>query len=142
MRSINPLKAVREHCIWCCNGSVHEVALCPVKACPLWAFRFGRRPDLHIAEQGNTSLHPLELPITADQFHAEGRSALKAIRRRCLDCSGGSRDDAKSCTFGSEHKAAPCSLHPFRYGKNPNIKLTQEAREALLMRLKKAPEPV
>jgi hypothetical protein len=23
-RNVNPLKAVRRHCLWCCNGSANE----------------------------------------------------------------------------------------------------------------------
>lgn len=39
------LKAVRHYCLWCCNGSAHEVRLCPsVEWCRLWPYRFGRRP--------------------------------------------------------------------------------------------------
>lgn len=41
---------------------------------------------------------------------------LKAIRKNCLDCSGGSSNEVKIC------KIEDCSLHRFRFGKNPNRK--------------------
>lgn len=108
------LKAVRRHCLWCCNGSAKEVELCPARRCPLWTMRFGKRPDPaeHIDDQ--TQLYPLEVPITLGEFAAKGMSTLQAIRRRCIDCSGGSAIEAGSCSFKE------CDLHPFRFGRNPN----------------------
>jgi hypothetical protein len=85
-----PLEAIRAECLSCCNGSVHEVRLCPATRCALWPFRFGRR-----------------LPEAP-------RSTVGAIRSKCLDCSGGSRAEVARCHF--DH----CALHPFRFGKNPN----------------------
>jgi len=41
-----PLKAVRRHCLSCCDGSANEVKLCPSKSCPLWPFRHGHRPSV------------------------------------------------------------------------------------------------
>lgn len=40
----SPLKAIRAHCLECCNDSAHEVKLCTVKKCPLFDFRFGKNP--------------------------------------------------------------------------------------------------
>ncbi len=40
-----PLAAIRLKCLDCVCKSPKEVALCPVKGCTLWAFRFGMRPD-------------------------------------------------------------------------------------------------
>lgn len=39
-----PMKAMRRKCLDCCCGSPKEVELCPVTACPLYAYRFGKRP--------------------------------------------------------------------------------------------------
>jgi hypothetical protein len=39
-----PMKAMRRKCLDCCCGSPKEVELCPVKDCPLYAYRFGKRP--------------------------------------------------------------------------------------------------
>ncbi len=38
---------------------------------------------------------------------------LKAIRKKCLDCSGGSRAEVRECTIPD------CSLYLYRLGKNP-----------------------
>jgi hypothetical protein len=122
-KALTPLQAIRKKCLWCCNGSTHEVALCPAKACPLWAFRFGHKPnDELIARQGNTRLHPLEWRMTAAKFHARGHSALRAIKRKCLDCSGTSKSDVRNCAFND------CALHVFRQGNNPNRTYSPEER--------------
>ena len=57
---------------------------------------------------------------------------MKAIREKCLDCSGGSSNEVKLCT------ATGCALYPFRLGKNPNIKkreYTDEERAEIAERL-------
>jgi len=38
---------------------------------------------------------------------------LDAVRRYCLECSGGSRREVAECAIPD------CELYPFRYGKNP-----------------------
>src|SRR5262245_40670350 len=59
---------------------------------------------------------PAEPARTADALHALGHrpeSVLKAIRRKCLDCSGGSHAEVADCLVRQ------CALFPFRFGKNP-----------------------
>ncbi len=41
---LTPMKAIRRKCIDCSCGSSNEVKLCPVKNCPLYDYRFGKRP--------------------------------------------------------------------------------------------------
>jgi hypothetical protein len=121
--TLTPLQAIRQKCLWCCEGSTHEVALCPAKACPLWAFRFGHKPSAEIiAEQVETPLYPLEWWMTAAEFHAGRLSPLKTIKRKCLDCSGASKSEVRDCAFND------CALHPFRQGKNPNRTYRPEER--------------
>jgi len=43
-------------------------------------------------------------------------SPLKAIRKKCLDCSSDQPSEVKYCAFKE------CPLYPFRMGKNPNRK--------------------
>jgi hypothetical protein len=38
---------------------------------------------------------------------------LKAIRAKCLECSGGSTAEVKAC------EAEDCPLYPYRFGHNP-----------------------
>ena len=124
-----PLKAVRRHCLSCCNGSANEVRLCPSKACPLWPFRHGHRPNAEDrAAVAGRHVYPLERDLTG------ATTALRAIRLRCIDCSGNSDAEARSCKFGPDHPA-PCSLHPYRLGRNPNIVRSNEWRQAATERL-------
>lgn len=133
---VSPLKAARQHCLDCCNGRAAEVAACPSRACSLWAFRFGRRADDGAkADVADIQLHPQERPALGSQFHGEGGTALRAIRRRCLDCSGSQTDAVKACAHGPDAKRNPCDLWPFRLGKNPNFRITDERRAVLAQQL-------
>ena len=38
---------------------------------------------------------------------------LKAIRAKCLDCSGGQSKEVRAC------QPVDCPLYPYRFGKNP-----------------------
>lgn len=40
----NPVKAIREKCRDCCNGSITEIDACTVSQCQLHPFRFGKNP--------------------------------------------------------------------------------------------------
>jgi len=39
------LQAIRRKCLECSCGQPGEVRLCPVTACELWSFRFGKDPE-------------------------------------------------------------------------------------------------
>jgi hypothetical protein len=127
LATVSPGKAARRHCLDCCNGSSNEVALCPAKGCALWTFRFGHRPtdDLR-AQQADITLHPNELEQKGSDFTG---SALKAIKLRCLDCSGFSKPEVAACAHTS------CDLHAFRQGRNPNRVMSDENRDAAIRRL-------
>jgi hypothetical protein len=118
-----PLRALRTHCVECCNGNFAEVRACSATACPLWLFRLGRNPTaVERAVVADLLVHPLERTLA-------GSSGLKAIKRRCLDCSGNSDLAARTCPFDT------CALHPFRFGRNPNIVRSPERKEADARRL-------
>jgi hypothetical protein len=117
-----PLQAVRQHCLWCCNDSPKEVRLCASKGCPLWPYRFGKKPTEELlAEVRDVPVYPLEAEQTGQDV--EGRSALKAIKSRCRDCSGGCPAEVKACKF------TECSLHPYRLGRSGR-KLSEAQKEA------------
>src|SRR5262249_53690919 len=119
-KSVSPLRALRHHCLWCCNGSENEVRLFPARGCPLWTFRFGHRPtEEDKAAVANVKLHPLERKTNGAEFHQKAGTALKAIRLRCVDCSGGSQIAANACAVSD------CDLYPFRKGRNPNFKISE-----------------
>jgi hypothetical protein len=124
-----PLRAARQHCLSCCDGSSNEVRLCAASACSLWPYRFGKRPTAEdkLAVAG-LPVYPLERKLT-------GASGLKAIRKRCVDCSGANDAEVRSCQYGPNH-STPCSLHAFRAGTNPflaprSVEWQQAAAERL-----------
>lgn len=57
---------------------------------------------------------------------------MKAIRAKCLDCCCWQQQEVRLCP------ATYCPLHPYRMGKNPNRKVSEERREALAKHLEKA----
>jgi hypothetical protein len=125
-----PLKAIRQHCLSCCNGSALEVAHCPARSCPLWLYRFGRNATADmLTEVGEHRVYPLEEAKTAADFQRDATS-IRAIQRRCLDCSGGSKAEVRNC------ERVGCDLHPNRLGNNPNRKMSAEQREIAAARLK------
>jgi hypothetical protein len=40
------LRRIRAYCLWCCNEQRNEIKLCPSVKCPLWEYRFGKRPKV------------------------------------------------------------------------------------------------
>lgn len=48
---ITPIRAIRAKCLDCMCGSANEVSLCPSENCPLWAFRFGKNPNIKLSEE-------------------------------------------------------------------------------------------
>jgi hypothetical protein len=124
----SPLEAIRAHCLWCGNGSAGEVRLCTSKSCSHWAYRFGRKPTAAMIaeagipnEAGIHEMYPVEDGMKVADFYATG-TPLKAIRRRCLDFSGGCKSEVRDCWD------VACALHPFRLGENPNRKMSEERR--------------
>lgn len=62
---------------------------------------------------------------------------VKAIRAKCIECSGGNRSEADRCQIKD------CPLYAYRHGKNPNRKprsMTDEQREKMRANLEKARE--
>lgn len=43
-KKLTPMKAIRAKCLDCCAGSNREVRLCNIPQCPLFPYRFGKRP--------------------------------------------------------------------------------------------------
>ena len=58
---MTPMKAIRAKCLDCCCGQMKEVRLCPVKKCPLYPYRFGKRPKM-----GNNTTETIEGKKTLD----------------------------------------------------------------------------
>jgi hypothetical protein len=83
-----------------------------------------------LAEAADLEMYPLEDGMTVAEFLENGGTPLKAIRRRCIDCSVGSKAEVRDC------RHITCDLHPFRFGKNPNRKMSPEQRAIAAARLK------
>ena len=70
-----PLRSIREYCVECCGdcqGGVNGPGGCNSPTCPLYPFRFGRRPH--------------------------GARPIKGIRAMCRKCLGGSPSEVRRCT--------------------------------------------
>lgn len=57
------------------------------------------------------------------EIDMEDRKALKAIRLKCLDCSGGSAQEVEQC------EVTDCPLHAFRLGQVPEGGLRKKKTE-------------
>lgn len=66
------------------------------------------------------------LPATDTSGKRPSKNPLRAIRRKCLDCSGGSTLEVKECVMNQ------CALWPFRFGRNPYLAQAQEEPEEAL----------
>ena len=42
---LTPMSAIRKKCLDCCCWSANEVKLCEIEICPLYSYRFGKKPD-------------------------------------------------------------------------------------------------
>ncbi len=97
----SPVKSIRAYCLWCCNGSVKEVKLCPIHTCPLFLFRFGKKMD-------------------------DKLTPVKAIRLNCLDCSTYSPKEVKNCQhFDCDLYHFRQGKNPNRKGIGGNTNLTK-----------------
>ena len=62
-----------------------------------------------------TAVWPPNAAVAADAGH-KPMSSMQAIRRKCLDCSGGQIVEVRLC------EAVTCCLWPFRAGRHPYTK--------------------
>lgn len=44
-QNLTPIKAIRQHCLSCSNGSSKEVKICVIPECPLYPYRLGKNPN-------------------------------------------------------------------------------------------------
>ena len=57
------MSSIRRKCVDDCSaGSAKCVAYCPVHDCPLWVYRFGKRPDTVRDRIGGAMLTPELMP--------------------------------------------------------------------------------
>ena len=56
---MTPMKAIRAKCLDCSGGQPKEVRRCAVQKCPLYVYRFGKRPKAgNDAAQTNAAKNP------------------------------------------------------------------------------------
>ena len=105
------LKAVRRYCVeFCMNGMAKEVELCPSSECALYPFRTGQ------------------------SVGGGGVESRKAIKERCLDCSG-TAQAARQCPF------TDCRLWAIRTGRRKPRVLVDAASRVSAMRTKSFRRP-
>lgn len=83
MRPDTPMHAIRLHCLDCSNGQTSEVRLCPIKACALWAYRFGHRPNKATkAHQGGdlSTEGAAGVRITAEDLKGENSAPTRTFK--------------------------------------------------------------
>lgn len=76
-------------------------------------------------------------PKDDESAEAKIKTPIRAIRAKCLDCSGGSTKEVELCVLPG------CPLYPYRLGKNPNRRgrtMTEEQRQNAINRLANARE--
>ena len=54
---------------------------------------------------------------------------IKAIRAKCLECSCGNNAEVRECVIPD------CPLYPYRMGKNPYIKMSEERKAKMTANL-------
>lgn len=76
---MTPMKAIRAKCLDCMCGSAHEVRLCPVTKCPLYVYRFGKRPK--VGKDTGKELEELNTPLSPLMEDSERTQELYAHER-------------------------------------------------------------
>lgn len=54
-KRLTPMQSIRKKCLDCCCESYHEVRECTVITCPLYPYRFGKRPKDSTLYEESTS---------------------------------------------------------------------------------------
>ena len=100
MRHLTPKKTIRTYCKDCCVGQIREIRLCPIIKCEIYPYRFGKMPKKEDLEMVELHGIPKYTPI-------------RAMRKYCLECGGGSVKDVRFCDVKK------CPLYVYRFGKRP-----------------------
>lgn len=106
-----PGKAIRKHCV-ACVGSFSDVHNC----------------------HGDRLLDGTVCVFYKYRL-GKGRPSVKTIRKFCVQCMNG-----QFALVGDCQSEKVCTLFPYRYGKNPNIQMSEERKEQCIESLKKARE--
>lgn len=74
MKILRPLKAIRAKCLDCCGGSANEVKLCEIEDCPLFPYRFGKRPAGVRRGIATRPSLPEKPPLLSNKVYKNGHS--------------------------------------------------------------------
>ena len=102
------------------EGAAHSVGDCEFSQNATEPTRQTARPQA--AAQSRTELAAI-WPPTAEAARQAGhqrQSPLRAIRAKCIDCSGGNLAEVRRC------EAVSCPLWPFRAGRHPWLGLFEK----------------
>lgn len=111
----SPIKSIRVYCVeGCCEGQKKEVRLCPTKDCVFWLYRRGHRPNIVELMEWYRYHYDKVAIISEDKIRELINTPVKAIRKKCLNCSGWEYKEVRECTEND------CPIHPYRMGKRPN----------------------
>lgn len=106
-RANSVLKAVRRKCLDCSGGSTAEVRLCILVDCPLWPFRFGRRPNTVAAKR----------PELMDRGYVLSH---KGRDEPGTETPAGPEDSAQEAVSGKEDLADPDHLRRTKEAEPPS----------------------
>lgn len=68
---MTPMKAIRAKCLDCCCGSFQEVRLYTAEKCPLYPYRFGKRPKgYEDTTLDANEAEPLDSPVFDEEDEA------------------------------------------------------------------------
>lgn len=122
--NLTPLRAIRLKCLDCSGESRLEVRLCPVRRCPLWPYRLGKKPDFARYEAIDLQRRPYTAKVIA--------TAARAIKAKCKDCNG---PDFTSCEPGDGYEWCPLFQYTQAH-KNKHPKLSDEERAKRATRMR------
>ena len=109
------------------NTETTETPAAEPKPLSLWGQKFSKyvQPSPYASDGGELiGRNPADIPVADLRALGGSPTPIKAIRAKCLDCSGYSDAEVRKCT------AIKCALWPFRMGRNPFFgKADQGARD-------------
>ena len=94
-KGLSPIRAIRKHCLDCCNGSANVVKFCTCDGlnstrCYLWPYRFGMRPETAARKYGKRFLDPAGMPsadVSQEDCQRQGVSLVAPDRDRAPEAT-------------------------------------------------------
>jgi len=95
---LGSLRTIRLKCLDCSCQQQGQVDNCEFDTCPLWVFRYGKRPS-SVAKRGK---------VVAEQTVTPA----KALRLYCLECQKNNSAEIRDCP------STDCPSYSWRFGKS------------------------